>query len=50
DFTLTPGVVYSLRAGEGGETVSDLSAPECTAEDGTPYLGGWSLRFESSQS
>ena len=50
DFTLTPGVVYSLRAGEGGETVSDLSVPECTAEDGTPYLGGWSLRFESSQS
>lgn len=46
DFILTPGVIYSLRAGQGGETVSGLSAPECTAEDGSLYAGGWRLRFE----
>lgn len=57
DFVMEPGVVYSLRVGEGGDPVSDLTPQKCqvaeeTAEGGmtgTPpaanYWGGWRLRF-----
>jgi hypothetical protein len=46
DFTMSPGVTYSLRAGEGGQTVSGLTAPtDCKNSDGTAYTGGWMLTF-----
>jgi hypothetical protein len=46
DYSMTPGVTYSLRAGEGGQTVSGLSAPtDCKNSDGTAYTGGWMLTF-----
>ena len=46
DFIMSPGVTYSLRAGEGGQTVSGLTAPiDCKNNDGTTYTGGWMLTF-----
>jgi len=46
DFTMSPGVTYSLRAGEGGQTVSGLIAPtDCKNNDGTSFTGGWMLTF-----
>jgi hypothetical protein len=46
DFNMSPGVTYSLRAGEGGQTVSGLMAPaDCKNSDGTTYTGGWMLTF-----
>ncbi|MDR3576459.1 MAG: hypothetical protein P4L50_21530 [Anaerolineaceae bacterium] len=46
DFEMSPGVTYSLRAGEGGQTVSGLTAPtDCKKTDGTVYTGGWMLTF-----
>jgi hypothetical protein len=45
DFAMTPGVDYSVRAGEGGETVNRLSPPSCKNDEGTPYTGGWFVTF-----
>jgi len=45
DFTLTPGLVYSLRIGEDGEPVSDLAALECQTAAGERYWGAWLLTF-----
>ncbi len=45
DFGLTPGVVYTVRLAEGGQTVNDLSAGKCTASDGSQYWGSWLLTF-----
>jgi len=45
DFTLTPGVIYALRLGEGGETAAGLSAVQCTAMGGRVYWGAWALKF-----
>ncbi len=44
DFSMTPQVVYSVRAGEGGEVVSGLSLPTC-GRTGSSYTGSWSLVF-----
>lgn len=46
DFTMTPGVVYTLRLAEGGQIIPNLSASECEAADGTRYWGSWLLIFE----
>ncbi len=46
DFTMTPGVVYSLRLVEGGQIIPNLSASECEAADGNRYWGSWLLIFE----
>ncbi|MGD0707758.1 MAG: hypothetical protein ABSA51_04825 [Anaerolineaceae bacterium] len=43
DFTLQPQVNYSLRAGEGGETINNISAPQCTDKTGSNYWGGLEL-------
>ncbi|HWQ46621.1 MAG TPA: hypothetical protein VN376_07130 [Longilinea sp.] len=40
DFTMTPGTVYSLRAGDAGEVIEGLFIPECTNADGSAYYGG----------
>jgi hypothetical protein len=45
DFSLTPGLLYSLRIGESGEPVSDLAAVECQTPAGERYWGAWSLTF-----
>lgn len=45
DFEMTPGVMYSLRVGENGETVSGLSAADCAVEGYPERVGGMVLRF-----
>jgi hypothetical protein len=45
DFLMTPGTVYSVRLGNGGPVVNDISASECVAEDGSHYWGSWLLTF-----
>jgi len=45
DFLMTPGVVYSLRLADGGQTVKDLTAAECLSDDGSRYWGSWMLTF-----
>ena len=45
DFLMTPGVVYSLRLVDGGQTVNDLTAAECLSDDGSRYWGSWMLTF-----
>ncbi|HEY5668558.1 MAG TPA: hypothetical protein VIS10_01095 [Anaerolineales bacterium] len=45
DFTMTPGVVYTLRLAEGGQTIPNLTPKECEAEGGERYWGSWLLVF-----
>jgi hypothetical protein len=45
DFTMTPGVLYSLQLGENGEIVVDLSAVSCTGSGGSVFWGAWLLTF-----
>jgi len=55
DFRMDAGRVYSLKVGEGGETIADLTPQKCqagaaSAEGGATtepasYWGGWRLRF-----
>ncbi len=45
DFTMEPGVAYTLQVAEGGQLIPDLSAPECTDASGSLYWGSWRLVF-----
>jgi hypothetical protein len=45
DYTLSPGVSYTLRLGESGEPVHDLSAAQCLGTDGKYFWGAWLLKF-----
>jgi len=45
DFKMEPAIVYSLRVGEAGETVTGLYASPCEDGEGSSYWGGWLLRF-----
>ncbi len=45
DFTMTPGITYRLRIADGGQIVTDLTAPECDTEDDQRILGSWELLF-----
>jgi hypothetical protein len=45
DFSMTPGVTYSIQPAGGGQLVSDLSVSECIAEDGSHFWGSWYLVF-----
>jgi len=45
NFSMQPGVEYTLRAGTRGQIVDNLIAPDCTAEDGSTFAGGWNLVF-----
>lgn len=46
DFSLVPGVVYTLRLAEGGQIIPDLVASECQADDGSRFWGSWVLIFK----
>ena len=48
DFTMTPGVVYTLRLAEGGQSIPNLTPKECEAEGGERYWGSWLLVFTQS--
>lgn len=45
DFSMTPGITYTLRLASGGEPVMNLSAPSCTTNSGEKYWGVWVLEF-----
>jgi hypothetical protein len=45
DFTPAPGIAYTLRLGEGGLPVPDLSAAECQSPSGEDFWGAWVLKF-----
>jgi hypothetical protein len=40
DFVMTPGVIYILRAADGGTPITDLTPPACLATNGSTYFGG----------
>ena len=45
DYTMEPGITYTLQLTPLGRPVSDLSAPECEKEGGERYWGSWKLVF-----
>lgn len=45
DFTMEPGVTYSAKLADTVQTVTGLAAPECTADDGSTFLGSWILVY-----
>jgi hypothetical protein len=45
DFSMTPGVDYSLRLAQGGDLVSGLATSECESSSGERYWGSWLLMF-----
>ncbi len=45
DFSMNPQASYSVRVGEIGEVVQNISAPECQDENGKNYWGSISLLF-----
>lgn len=45
DFSMTPGITYTLRLASGGEPVMDLTTPACTTSSGEKYWGNWVLEF-----
>ncbi len=40
DALMLPGVIYTLRAADGGVFISELTPPTCQREDGETYFGG----------
>jgi len=45
DFSMTPGITYTLRLVDGGQPITDLTAAECESESGSRYWGSWLLVF-----
>jgi hypothetical protein len=45
DFSMTPGVVYSVRLAGGGPPIQNLTASECENSGGGRYWGSWKLVF-----
>ncbi len=45
DFVMTPNVTYALQIADGGQPVTNITAPQCTDQGGQPYWGGWSIRM-----
>lgn len=45
DFLMDPNISYSVQIGEIGETVSQISAPECKDDSDNIYKGSLSLLF-----
>ncbi|MCC6260418.1 MAG: hypothetical protein IT311_06110 [Anaerolineales bacterium] len=48
DFIMQAETIYSVRIVEGGSFVPNITAPTCTAPDGSSYLGGLLLTFQQS--
>jgi hypothetical protein len=45
DFTMLPGVSYSVQLVGDNSVESNLSAAECVLEDGSRYWGSWNLIY-----
>lgn len=47
DFSMTPETTYSVKVGNIGEMVPDLTAPECTDDSENPFWGSIYIRFDA---
>ncbi|HNB50851.1 MAG TPA: hypothetical protein PK530_02860 [Anaerolineales bacterium] len=45
DFAMTPDVTYTLRLADGSQLITDLTAEQCTADNGETIWGSWELIF-----
>lgn len=45
DYVMQPEIAYTLQVADGGQLISNLSAPPCTTDDQDPYWGSWRLVF-----
>jgi hypothetical protein len=45
DFMMEPKLTYALRVGDGGQTINDLTPPQCYGSSGL-YWGGLFLKYE----
>ena len=45
DFSMIPGTNYTVKVGDVGELIQDISAPQCIDDAGSPYWGSIYLRF-----
>ena len=45
DFRMTPDIVYVLQPADGGQPLPNLTAPECEANNGERYWGGWQIIY-----
>lgn len=43
DFVMNPKVIYAIRVGEGGETLTGISIPDCLI---TSMVGGFKLKYQ----
>lgn len=46
DYTMSAGITYSIRVGIGGDIITGLSIPQCTANDGKSFAGNLELTFK----
>ena len=46
DYIMQPGVTYTVRVGESGDPVPNLTAPTCPDTNGQTYTGGLKLIFQ----
>ena len=46
DYIMQSGVTYSLRVGQSGIPVPNLTAPSCPDTNGQTYTGGLKLTFQ----
>lgn len=47
DFTMTPGLIYSVKVGNISELVTNLTASECTDDSENSFWGSIYLRFDA---
>jgi hypothetical protein len=46
DYIMKPGVIYTVRVGQSGIPVTNLSAPACPDSSGQTFTGGLKLLFQ----
>lgn len=46
DAQMSPGVLYNLRAAEGGAPVAELTPPTCQKTNGETYFGGLKITLQ----
>lgn len=45
DFTMTPGITYTVQLAQGGQPVPGIITSQCSTSDGEIYWGNWILEF-----
>lgn len=49
DFSMNPGVAYTIHLGDGGQPVTNLGAAECETSSKQRYWGSWKIDFIQTQ-